>query len=60
MTRKGPDDSHLIHRELTGATIGAFFEVYNWLDGGGYLESLLFHFGPEPRFLRCVNQKFLD
>ena len=135
MTRKGPDDSHLIHRELTGAIIGAFFEVYNWLDGGGYLESvyrsalvvelqamghhclreglieviykgvrvgnyrydllvdgkvlvevksgellaptakrqllnylrgtglqvgLLFHFGPEPRFFRCVNQKFLD
>ena len=40
MTRKGPDDSHLIHRELTGAIIGAFFEVYNWLDGGGYLESV--------------------
>jgi GxxExxY protein len=135
MTRKGPDDSHLIHRELTGEIIGAFFEVYNWLDGGGYLESvyrcalvvelralghrcvreelievrykgvcvgnyrydllvdgpvlvevksgdllaptakrqllnylrgtglqvgLLFHFGPEPRFFRCVNDKFID
>jgi len=40
MTRKGPDDSHLIHRELTGAIIGAFFEVYNWCDGGGYLEAV--------------------
>ena len=135
MPRKGPDDSHLVERELTGAIIGAFFEVYNWLEGGGYLESvyrgalvvelqalghqcvreglievlykgvrvgnyrydlvvdgkvlvevksgdalapnakrqllnylrgtglevgLLLHFGPEPRFFRCVNQKFLD
>ena len=135
MPRKRPDDSHLIHRELTGAIIGAFFEVYNWLEGDGYLESvyrnalvvelqsrgyhcrreglievlykgvcvgkyrydllvngqvlvevkagdllapnakrqllnylrgtglqvgLLLHFGPEARFFRCVNQKFID
>jgi GxxExxY protein len=134
MTRKGPDDSHLIERELTGAIIGAFFECYNRLEFG-YLESvyrralvvelqarghrcvreglievlykgvcvgnyrydllvdgrvlvevkssealatiarrqllnylrgtgvevgLLLHFGPEPRFFRCVHQGFID
>jgi len=40
MPRKGPDDSYLVHRELTGAIIGAFFEVYNSLDGAGYLEAV--------------------
>ena len=134
MTRKGPDDSNLIERELTGAIIGAFFECYNALKFG-YLESvyrsalavelqarghrfvreglievlykgvcvgkyrydllvdgrvlvevksgdalaptakrqllnylrgtglevgLLLHFGPEPRFFRCVHQRFID
>ena len=39
MTRKGPDESHLIERELTGAIIGAFFECYNLLEFG-YLESV--------------------
>lgn len=37
MTRKRPDRSHLLDRELTGAIIGAFFECYNRL-GFGYLE----------------------
>ena len=135
MPRERPDDSHLIHRELTGAIIGAFFEVYNWLKGSGYLESVyrsalavelqlsghhcvreglvevlykgvrvgnyrydllvdgkvlvevrstdvpapnakrqllnslrgtglevgpLLHFGPEPRFFGCVDQRFID
>jgi len=39
MTRKGPDDSHLLERELTGAIIGAFFDCYNGLKFG-YLESV--------------------
>ena len=135
MPRQGPDDSCLLHRDLTGAIIGAFFEVYNGLRGSGYLESvyrsalavelqlsghrcvreglievlykgvrvgsypydllvdekvlievksgdvlapnakrqllnylrgtglqvgLLLHFGPEPRFFRCVNQRLID
>ncbi|MFL5619526.1 MAG: GxxExxY protein [Gemmatimonadaceae bacterium] len=134
MTRKGPDDSYLLERELTGAIIGAFFECYNRLEFG-YLESvyrralvvelqlqghrcvreglievlykgvcvgnyrydllvdgrvlvevksgdslpstakrqllnylrgteievgLLLHFGPQPRFFRCVHQRFID
>jgi GxxExxY protein len=134
MTRKGPDQSHLIERELTGEIIGAFFECYNRLEFG-YLESvyrralvvelrgqghrcleeglievlykgvcvgnyrydllvdervlvevkatdvlapiakrqlinylrgtglevgLLLHFGPAPRVLRCVHQRFID
>ena len=134
MTRKEPDEPHLLERELTGQIIGAFFECYNRL-GFGYLESvyrralaielqlrgrrsaqeglieviyqgvcvgnyrydllvegrvlvevksgdalpptakrqlrnylrgtgmqvgLLLHFGPEARFFRCVNQRFID
>ena len=134
MTRKGPDDSHLLEGALTSAIIGAFFECYNRLEFG-YLESvyrralavelqargyrcareglievlykgvcvgnyrydllvdqrvlvevksgdalasiakrqllnylrgtglevgLLLHFGREPRFFRCVHQKFID
>ena len=39
MTRKGPDQPHLLERELTGAIIGAFFECYNRLEFG-YLESV--------------------
>jgi len=39
MARKGPDDSHLLERELTGAIIGAFFDCYNGLKFG-YLESV--------------------
>jgi GxxExxY protein len=133
MTRKLPDESQLIERELTGAIIGAFYECYNRLETG-YLESvyrralvvelqaqgyhcaveglievlykgvcvgsyrydllvdgrvlvevkssevlpsiakrqllnylrgtglevgLLLHFGPEPRFFRCVHQRFI-
>src|SRR5690242_4221224 len=40
MTRKRPDHSQLVHGDLTGSIIGASSEVYNWLDGGGYLESV--------------------
>ena len=130
MARKGPDQTHLLERELTGQIISAYYECYNVLRYG-YLESvyrrslaielrsrghvcieegstevsykgvvvgayrfdllvddrvlvetkagevlapnakgqllnylrasrieigLLFHFGPEPQFFRCVNQ----
>ena len=39
MTRKRPDRSHLVARELTGDIIGAFFECFNLLEFG-YLESV--------------------
>jgi GxxExxY protein len=39
MTRKEPDEPHLLERELTGQIIGAFFECYNRLEFG-YLESV--------------------
>ena len=32
-------DSELLHKELTGEIVGAFYEVYNEL-GAGYLESV--------------------
>lgn len=38
MTRKEPDEPHLLERELTGQIIGAFFECYNILRFG-FLES---------------------
>ena len=44
MPRKGPDDSQLL----------------NYLRGTGPQVGLLLHFGPEPKFFRCVNQKFID
>jgi GxxExxY protein len=134
MTRKGPDQPHLLEKELTEQIIGAFYECYNILRYG-FLESayrralavelrlrghacseealvevtykgvavgtyrydllvdnraivevkasdnlaptakaqllnylratnlevgLLLHFGPEPRFHRCVHQRFID
>jgi len=42
MTRKGPDEPHLLEEELTGQIIGAFFECYNRLEFG-YLESVYRH-----------------
>lgn len=38
MTRKRPDQLHLLEQELTGQIIGAFYECYNILRFG-YLES---------------------
>jgi GxxExxY protein len=38
MTRKEPDQPHLLERELTGQIIGAFYECYNILHYG-FLEA---------------------
>jgi GxxExxY protein len=39
MTRRRPNRSDLIEKDLTGEIIGAFFDCYNWL-GFGFLESV--------------------
>src|SRR5215207_7448530 len=39
MTRRGPDQSLLLERELTGQIIRAFYSSYNLL-GFGFLESV--------------------
>ena len=35
-------------------------QLLNYLRATNRKVGLLLHFGPEPRFLRCVHQKFVD
>ena len=35
-------------------------QLRNYLRGTGLEVGLLLHFGPEPRFFRCVHQEFMD
>ena len=35
-------------------------QLLNYLRATNREVGLLLHFGPEPRFLRCVHQKFVD
>ena len=35
-------------------------QLLNYLRGTGIEVGLLLHFGPAPRFLRCVHQSFID
>ena len=35
-------------------------QLLNYLCGTGLEVGLLLHFGPEPKFFRCVHQEFID
>ena len=55
-------DDRVLVEAKAGETIArtAKLQLLNYLQATGIAVGLLLHFGPEPRFLRCVHKKFVE